>query len=178
MKRIWFLLLLILAISVIEYPVVDKQSEKDFSYCLESDGSYPLPTIGDIRNISVNFSVLDGSMKELHGTTKCEYKASMCDNHFRRDLWHGDQEQKRQTLNLSSGHKLIFFPHGACLQLSDYLKNCPDENCNAMEQFEILVMHPQRNPDRSMVPYSELSTVIGNNVLNLDVTVATEMRPK
>ena len=74
--RIKILLLPLLSALVgCDWPNAGDKVEKDYSYCLESDNSYDLPRIGDVKLVSVEFSVFDQIEKDFNASAKCEYKA-------------------------------------------------------------------------------------------------------
>lgn len=86
---------------------------------------------------SFNISNEDGSV-QFSNTSLCKHQGNMCLGGDISKIWYGDQSIQ-QDIVLPSGDSLSYFPHGFCLFIDDFQKECKNGNCNESEYFRVVM---------------------------------------
>ena len=94
--------------------------------------------IGSVKNISIEFSLIDnGNTIDLSDTASCRYQGNMCAGGQWYQVWYGDQSIQPREFKLSDGNKITYWPHGFCIDIDNFEKNCANGDCDPNKHFSL-----------------------------------------
>lgn len=114
--------------------------------CDEAKEERVFPENGAVAEIHVRFDLGKGQERiSVNEVAVCNYQGSFCPAGEWYDVWHGNQQARREV-SLENDRTLTIWHHGLCMNLRAYSKLCVQGDCDALSHFKFRL---QLNPEET-----------------------------
>ena len=105
--------------------------------CTKSESNIAFPEQGAMAQIDVAFRIhTDTETLEIRERGICEYQGAMCPAGDWFLVWYAIDDAIRYEYELDDGERLTVWPHGLCISLDEFRRNCRNGSCTPEEHFD------------------------------------------